>query len=123
MDSEIRVEPTAGGKKKSSGKKEGTELMEFTIAKRDFVRGLARTQSIAERKSSMPILSNVLVGAEAAGAIRLSATDLAVGVTGTYAADVRAGGSIALAARTLFDIVRSLPEEPVHVSVSSTLSA
>lgn len=123
MDSEIRVDNPQGGKKKSSGKKEGNELMEFTIAKRDFVRGLARTQSIAERKSSMPILSNVLVAAEGASAIRLAATDLAVGVSGTYTADVRSGGSIALGARTLFDIVRALPEEPIHLTVSSTLSA
>lgn len=123
MDSEIRVENPQGGKKKGSSKKEGNELMEFTIAKRDFVRGLARAQSIAERKSSMPILSNVMVGAEGASTIRLSATDLAVSVTGAYAADVKSAGSIALGARTLFDIVRSLPEEPIHLAVSSTLSA
>jgi DNA polymerase-3 subunit beta len=123
MDSEIRVENPQGGKKKGSSKKEGNELMEFTIAKRDFVRGLARTQSIAERKSSMPILSNVLVGAEGASTIRLSATDLAVGVSGAYTADVKSSGSIALGARTLFDIVRALPEEPIHLAVSSTLSA
>lgn len=123
MDSEIRVENPQGGKKKGSSKKEGNELMEFTIAKRDFVRGLARTQSIAERKSSMPILSNVLVVAEGASTIRLSATDLAVGVSGAYTADVKSSGSIALGARTLFDIVRALPEEPIHLAVSSTLSA
>lgn len=124
MDSEIRVDNPQGGKKKGgAGKKEGNELMEFTIAKRDFVRGLARTQSIAERKSSMPILSNVLIAAEGASSIRLSSTDLAVSVSGTHSADVKSSGSIALGARTLFDIVRALPEEPVHLSVSSTLSA
>ena len=125
MDSEIRVDNPQGGKKKStgSGKKEGNELMEFTIAKRDFVRGLSRAQSIAERKSSMPILSNVLVAAEGASTIRLSATDLAVSVSGACVADVKSAGSIALSARTLFDIVRALPDEPVHLTVSSTLSA
>jgi DNA polymerase III subunit beta len=123
MDSEIRVENPQAGKKRGTGTKEGNELMEFTIAKRDFVRGLARAHGIAERKSSMPILSNVLVAAEGASMIRLSATDLAVSVSGAYTADVKSGGSIALGARTLYDIVRALPEEPVHLAVSSTLSA
>ena len=35
--------------------------MELTISKRDFLRGLGRTHAVADRKSSMPMLSNVLL--------------------------------------------------------------
>ena len=38
--------------------------MEFSISKRDFLRCLARTHAVADRKSSMPILSNILLATE-----------------------------------------------------------
>lgn len=124
MDSEIRVDTPQGSKsKKGSSKKEGADLMEFTIGKRDFVRGLSRAHSIAERKSSMPILSNVLLAAEGNKTLRICATDLGVSVTATHPAEIVFGGNITLSARTLFDIAKSLPEEAVHVAVSSTMSA
>ena len=55
--------------------------MELTILKRDFVRGLARTHGVADRKSSMPILSNVLLSTQGKDGLRLSATDLYLGVS------------------------------------------
>jgi len=91
--------------------------MHLTIRKRDLLRGLARTHSVADRKSSMPMLSNVLVSAEANGSLRLSATDLYVGVTIRSNAEVKEPGIVALPARTFFDIVKNLPEGEVTLSV------
>lgn len=88
--------------------------MELTIDKRSFLRGLARTHSVADRKSSMPILSNVLLSTESTSTLRLAATDLYLGVSATVPATVTAGGSVAVSARTLFEIVKNLPEGEVR---------
>ena len=88
--------------------------MELTIEKQQFLRGLARTHGVADRKSSMHILSNVLVSAEGPDRLRLSATDLYLGVTAVVPASIKKGGTIAVAARTLFDIVKNLPDGEVR---------
>lgn len=93
--------------------------MELTIQKRDFLRGLARTHAVADRKSSMPILSNVLLSAQSADTLRLAATDLYLGVTAHVPARIDKGGSIAISARTLFDIVKNLPEGEVKLETSA----
>ena len=47
--------------------------MEFVVNKRDFVKALGRVQSVADKRSPMPILSNVLIRAEASGAVHFAA--------------------------------------------------
>lgn len=91
--------------------------MELTISKKEFVRSLARTHSVADRKSSMPILSNILLSAEDKKTLRFAATDLYLSVTSTTPASIQSGGTIALSARTLFDIAKSLPEGDVSLKV------
>lgn len=97
--------------------------MELTIDKRSFLRGLARTHGVADRKSSMPILSNILLSTESTSTLRLAATDLYLGVTATAPAQVVSGGSVAVSARTLFDIVKNLPEGEVKWSVGANGAA
>jgi DNA polymerase-3 subunit beta len=94
--------------------------MELTIEKHQFLRGLARTHGVADRKSSMHILSNVLLSAEGPDRLRLSATDLYLGVTSLVPASIKKGGTIAVAARTLFDIVKNLPDGEVSWSLSDS---
>lgn len=91
--------------------------MELVISKSNFARGLERTHAVADRKSSMPILSNVLLTTDDTGTLRFAATDLYLGVTATAPAEIKKGGSIAVAARTLFDIVQQLPQGDVHWTV------
>ncbi len=79
--------------------------MEFVVNKREFVRALSRVQSVADKKSAMPILTNVLIVADASG-VRLAATDLTLAVTAHCKADVRKGGTVALPARHVFDVVK-----------------
>src|SRR5262249_2472106 len=97
--------------------------MEFVVSKREFVKGLARVQNVADKKSAMPILTNVLVAAEGGGGLRLAATDLLLAVSSTVAADVRKGGSVALPAKATFEMVKSLPEGEVNVVVGPNYSA
>jgi DNA polymerase-3 subunit beta len=89
--------------------------MEFRIERDEFVRGLSRVQSIIERKSTLPVLGNVLIAATKAG-LDLAATDLEVGLRGTCAASVAKPGTVTLPARRLFDIVRELPSGEVKLT-------
>jgi DNA polymerase-3 subunit beta len=91
--------------------------MELSISKKDFLRGLARTHAVADRKSSMPILSNVLLSADDSGLLRFAATDLYLAVSASAEANIKRGGTVALSARTLFDIVKNLPEGEVKLAV------
>lgn len=91
--------------------------MEFIIRQRDFLRGLARTHAVADRKNSMAILSNILLSAEGSGRLRLAATDLYLGVSAVADAEIKKPGSITIAARTLFDIVKAMPDGDIHWTV------
>ena len=90
--------------------------MEITVRKSDLVKELQLVQGIVERKNSIPILSNVLAEAKG-GEVRISATDLDVSLRCGCAAEVKTEGSITLAAKKLYEIVRSLPESDVRIKV------
>ncbi len=92
--------------------------MEIKIQKPEFLKALSWTQSIVERRSTMPILANALIDAKAK-TLRVTATDLEVGVTAEYPAEVIKPGRIAVQAKGLFDIVKELPQELVHIKIVS----
>lgn len=96
--------------------------MELTITKRDLLRGLTRTHAVADRKSSMPVLANVLVTTDGTGGLRLAATDLYLGVHTSVPARVQQSGSVAVSARTSFDIVKNLPDGEVQWTVETNRS-
>src|SRR5678815_3125933 len=88
--------------------------MEFRIAAEELKRALYRAQGIVERKTTMPILSNVLVNATKSG-VQITAFDLDVGIVSEHPAEVTKPGSLTLSAKTVFDIVQNLPEPQVTV--------
>ena len=87
--------------------------MEFSINRSRFIRTLSMVQSIAERKSSMPILSHVCLSARN-NEVMAEATDLEVGFQGTCEAEVKTEGTLAVPARKLFEIVREIASETIH---------
>jgi DNA polymerase-3 subunit beta len=89
--------------------------MEFTIGTDDLSKGLYRAQGIVEKKTAMPILSNVLFNASEDGNVTITATDLEVGMIGKHQAKVLSAGSITISSRHLYDIVRSLPKGTVNI--------
>ena len=89
--------------------------MKIVIDKRQLLLSLQRVQGIVERRSTMPILSNVLIETTNGG-IHVVATDLEIGVRGFYPGIVHDTGGITLSARKLFEIVRELPEGEVTLS-------
>ncbi|RYD54960.1 MAG: DNA polymerase III subunit beta, partial [Sphingomonadales bacterium] len=84
--------------------------MKATIERATLLRGLSHVQSVVERRNTIPILSNVLIEAQASGALRLMATDLDLQIDETIPAAVDQPGATTISAHTFFDIVRKLPE-------------
>jgi DNA polymerase-3 subunit beta len=91
--------------------------MELTIQKQTLLDGLQMVQGIVEKRSSMPILSNVLVETVDSG-IQMVATDLQVGIRLKVPAQVKDPGGISLLARKLYEIVRELPDEDVYLKLN-----
>src|SRR5450432_4424243 len=88
--------------------------MEFTVSKSDLVRELSLSQGVVEKKTTIPILSNVLL--EAAGdRITLTATDLELGIRCSCPARVKKEGAGTVPARKLLDYVRLLPDADLNV--------
>jgi len=88
--------------------------MEFTVSKADLVQELSLSQGVVEKKTTIPILSNVLL--EAAGdRVTLTATDLELGVRCSCPARVKKEGAGTVPARKLLDYVRLLPEGDVQM--------
>ena len=88
--------------------------MKFEIDKRDFLRGLSSIQSTAGRKTTLPILSHVLIELQK-DSLFLTGTDLETGIREELPAHVHDEGKASISAKKLFEIVRELPEEIIHI--------
>jgi DNA polymerase-3 subunit beta len=88
--------------------------MELKIATTELSKALGRSQGIVEKKSTMPILSHVLLEAKK-GQLVVSATDLDLAVSSEHeqGCEILKEGSVAVSARHLYEIVRALPEQQV----------
>src|SRR4028119_16865 len=84
--------------------------MKATIERATLLRSLGHVHSVVERRNTIPILSNVLLEAREDGSLRLMATDLDLQINDTVEAQVQQPGAITVAAHTLFEIARKLPE-------------
>ncbi|HXU65414.1 MAG TPA: DNA polymerase III subunit beta [Polyangia bacterium] len=89
--------------------------MEFKIRKDEFLRGLYLAQGIADRKSTLPILANVLLRTDGKDKLLCGATDLNVSTQVTLAAKIEKEGGLTVAARQLYEIVKGLPDDEVRV--------
>jgi DNA polymerase-3 subunit beta len=88
--------------------------MEFSVSKTELVRELNLSQGVVEKKTTIPILSNVLL--EATGErLFLTATDLELGIRCSCPAQVKKEGAGTIPARRLLDYVRLLPDVDVHI--------
>ncbi len=96
--------------------------MKFRISKENFLAGLAQVQNVVAARTTLPILSNVLLEAED-GILRLTTTDLDVGVTVTVDAEVEKGGASTLPVRRLASIIKELPTSEIDVSIDGDNTA
>jgi DNA polymerase-3 subunit beta len=90
--------------------------MRFIISREKLQEGLAAIAPTIAPKTTLPVLSNLLLEATEKS-IRLSGTDLDIAVTTEVAADVELSGAITIPARKLTDIARELSPAPVHIAM------
>lgn len=91
---------------------EGTQAMEFSVKKFDLLRELELTQGVVERKTTIPILSNLLIEAKGNG-LAITATDLELSIRTSCEARVKKEGAGTIPAKKLYDIVKLLPEAEI----------
>lgn len=83
--------------------------MKFTVSRNALLNELNLVQGVIEKKSTIPILSNILLET-AEGRLEITATDLDVTIRCGCPVKVGAEGTTTISARRLFDIVRLLPD-------------
>ena len=95
--------------------------MEFSVGKEDLLQCLYLVQGVVERRSSLPLLSHVLIESipaeENEGLISLGATDLEIGIRQQCPAEVKTAGSMTADARKLYEIIRELPPGSVSFAL------
>ncbi|MCP8938629.1 DNA polymerase III subunit beta [Alsobacter sp. SYSU M60028] len=92
--------------------------MKVTVERSALLKSLGHVHRVVERRNTIPILSNVLIRAEA-GQLSLKATDLDLEVTESFAADVGQPGATTVPAHVIYEIVRKLPDGS-QVSLETT---
>ena len=96
--------------------------MKFKINRDHFSSGLQLVTSVVGARKTMPILQNVLIEAND-GLIRLTTTNLDLGVMCSIKADVSEGGSITLPVKEIGRIVRELADMEVSVETNDNSKA
>jgi len=87
--------------------------MEIRIGKNEFLRGLRLAQGIADRKSTMPMLANVLLRTQGKNQLLVAATDLNVSLSAELKSQNSAEGGSTLNAKSLNDLIASAPGEDI----------
>ena len=90
--------------------------MEARLNRTDFLNELTPMQGIVERRTTIPVLSHILLTATD-GRLRIAATDLDVSLTSWCDADVKGDGGIAVQARKFVEIIRAVVGEDVELKL------
>jgi DNA polymerase III subunit beta len=86
--------------------------MEFSVKKYDLLEELEATQGVIERKTTIPILSNLLCETRG-NRLAITATDLELSIRTSSEAKIKKEGAVTIPAKKLLDIVRLLPDEEI----------
>jgi len=92
--------------------------MKLSVLQKNLAQGLNIVSKAVSPRSNRPILSNILISAEE-GRLKLSATDLELGVTTWIGAKIDDPGSTTIPARTLTDLVATFPDDKVLMDLTS----
>jgi len=89
--------------------------MKFKAEKGILLNGIQTVQNIITAKSALPILSNILIETQQDG-LRLTATDLDVGISCVIPVDIQEAGAITVPAKRFSDIIKELPLDDVNIT-------
>lgn len=95
--------------------------MKLIVDKNILLSGVQSIQNVITTKSTLPILSNVLIETEQ-GNLRLTATDLDVGISCVIPVETQEEGAITIPAKRFSDIIKELPGESVKINVKKNNS-
>ncbi len=95
---------------------QSTAAMEISVSRQNLLRELTATQSVVERKTTIPILSNFLLEA-AEDRLTITATDLDQSIKTSCEAKVKKPGSCTVPARKLYDYIKLLPEGDISIKL------
>ncbi len=90
--------------------------MKVTVLQENLARGLSVVSRAVSPRSTLPVLSNILIASDE-GRLRLSATNLELGITCWIAARIDEEGSTTVPARTFSDLVNTLPGDQVQLTL------
>src|ERR1700694_5303674 len=94
--------------------REETQAMEFSVTKSALLNELSTTQGVVERKTTIPILSNLLFQTKGSR-LSITATDLELSIRTSCEAKVKKEGAGTIPAKKLLELVRLLPEGEIKV--------
>jgi DNA polymerase-3 subunit beta len=97
------------------GSAEEGDVLSLTIEATALARVLGQVKGATQKKTTMPVLANVLLRTREDGRLEVAATDLELSLVTSTPAEIRRHGSLSIACRTLYEIVRGLPKEQVHL--------
>jgi DNA polymerase III subunit beta len=92
--------------------------MKLNVSQQQFAHGLGIVSRAVSSRSTLPVLSNILLATDE-GRLRLSATNLELGITTWIGAQVEDGGSTTVPARTIVDLITALPNTTVQLALDS----
>jgi len=90
--------------------------MKVTVLQENLARGLGTVSKAVSPRSTLPVLANVLIASDE-GRLRLSATNLEMGITCWIPARIEEEGSTTVPARTFVDLVSTLPVDQVNLKL------
>ncbi len=90
--------------------------MEISVSRQDLVKELTATQSVVERKTTIPILSNFLLEADE-DRLNITATDLDQAIRTSAVVKVKKPGSCTIPARKLYDYIKLLPDGDISIKL------
>jgi len=88
--------------------------MHLKVGKSGLLKELNLIQGVVEKKSTIPILSNLLLEAKGGG-LSIKGTDLDVSISTWCDAEIAKEGSVCIQAKKLFEIVRALPDAEIEI--------
>lgn len=92
--------------------------MKLTITQVQLAYGLGIVSRAVSPRSTLPVLNNILIATDN-GRLRLSATNLELGITSWIGANIEEEGSITIPARIFFDLINTLPTDKVNLSLNA----
>ena len=89
--------------------------MKLKVEKNNLVNAIQVVQNVITSKSALPILSNILIETQSDG-LRLTATDLDIGITCVIPVDIQEPGAITIPAKRFSDIIKEFPLDVISIT-------